>query len=117
MEDIERESTGSTDSSSSDQFSNNDDTSKVGDKEEDVEIEDNEEVNHVKDPAPEPVIALPTQIPIVKPILVFNLASDIVDDLSFPMVLLALEDLIEHSFNQSNHLGYNSEGEVDMDPK
>ena len=57
-------------------MSNNDNASKVGDEEEDAEVEDGEEVNQPEDPAPDPVIAPPTQIPTVKPILVLSLALD-----------------------------------------
>ena len=86
-EDTEGENTGSNDSSSSNLFSNSDDTSKIGDEEEGVEVENDEKVNQVEDPTPNPIIAPLAQIPITEPILVLSSASNVADDISFSRVL------------------------------
>ena len=43
--------------------------------------------------------------------------SNVANDISFPVVAPAAKDLIEHSFNKGNNLGYNSKEEEDMAPK
>ena len=98
-------------------MSNNDNASKVGDEEEDAKVEEGKEVNQVKDPTLVPAIAPPAQIPPATPILVLSLAIKVVDDIDFSMVAPATEDLIKHSFNKGDNLGYNSKEEEDMGPR
>ncbi|GFY95347.1 hypothetical protein Acr_10g0007320 [Actinidia rufa] len=80
-------------------------------KEDDVEVEEGKEVNQIEDQVP--TIAAPIQILVVEPILVLSSAFEAANDLSFPIVAPAAEDLIYHSFNQSGGAGTSLE-EVDM---
>ncbi|GFS31965.1 hypothetical protein Acr_00g0020150 [Actinidia rufa] len=56
------------------------------------------------------------EILIAEPILALSSAFETANDLSFPIVAPAAEDLIEHSFNQSGGAGTSLE-EVDMSLK
>ncbi|GFS38206.1 hypothetical protein Acr_00g0056230 [Actinidia rufa] len=75
----------------------------VGDEEEDAKVEEGKEVNQGENQVS--IIAPPAQIPTAKPILVLSLAFKAADDLEVLEVAPAVEDLIEHSFNQGGSLG------------
>ncbi|GFY91252.1 hypothetical protein Acr_07g0014480 [Actinidia rufa] len=120
-EEVEGQSIGSSGSSSSDSFDlSNEDAGEgvagvIGDEEEDVEIKEGKEVNQVEDQVP--AIAPPTQIPSAEPILVLSSTFEGANDLEFPKVPPAAEDLIAHFFNQVSSLVSSSEEELDMVPK
>ncbi|PSS08091.1 Nuclear pore complex protein like, partial [Actinidia chinensis var. chinensis] len=86
-------------------------TSEVRVEKDDVEVKEGKEVNQIEDQVP--TIAAPIQILVDEPILVFSSAFETANDLSFPIVAPAAEDLIKHSFNQSGGAGTSLE-EVDM---
>ncbi|GFZ14631.1 hypothetical protein Acr_24g0008210 [Actinidia rufa] len=75
---------------------------------EEAEVEDGKEVNQV------PAIATPAQILGVEPILVQSSNSKAVGDLDFPKVQLATREIIEHSFNQGDRLGFSSREEEEV---
>ena len=84
----------------------------------DVEVEDNKKVNQGDDPSQVHVIALPTQLPAAKPILMPSLDLKAVDDLKFPEVQPTIKDVVKHLFNQGSSLGYSSNEQADiMAPK
>ena len=77
-------------------------------EEEGTEVEDGKEVNQV------PAIALLPHIPTAEPILVPSSDSEATDDLEFPEIQSASKDIVEHSFNQGNNLGFNSSEEEEV---
>ena len=88
-EEAKGESTGSSNSSSSDSSSNWDiDLGPIGDKDEGAEVEDNEKVNQVGDPAPIlvpvpapiPALAPPAIVLAIKLVLVPSSDSDAIDE-------------------------------------
>ena len=64
---------------------------KVGGEEEEVEVEEGEDINQIKDQVP--TISALAQIPTIEPILMLSSTSKAVDDLGFPIVT--------HSFNRT----------------
>ncbi|GFZ06555.1 hypothetical protein Acr_18g0007250 [Actinidia rufa] len=83
-------------------------------KDEDANVESDEEVNQVEVLAPIADIAPLAQVPAAKPIFVLSSDLKVANDLKFLVVVPAAEDLIKHSFNRGNNLGYSSKVEVDM---
>ena len=83
-------------------------------EDEDIKVKNDEEVNQGKDPAQVLVIAPLAQVPASDPILVLNSNSEVVNDLDFPKVQPAIEDVVGNSFNQGSSLGSSLNEEEDI---